>query len=104
MVYREPWVDEQGRLLDEAEIEAFRAKLVWRRRWIALRFAALAFVVIGGVALVRSAPHKHEVVFERKAECVYDGCYCRGEDGNLVQTACAPPSMRECLPIADRCD
>ena len=68
----------------------------------------VAFVVTGLVAItlalaaasVQSEPAAF--VFERKSECVYDGCFCRGERG-LVQTACPPAEGRACLPIADRC-
>ena len=87
MAYRTPWVDEEGRKLDEAEIAAFGAMLRAQRGWV--RFV-VAFVVtiLGAIALAAaSVPREPAViVFERKPECVYDGCFCRGEHG-LVDRA-----------------
>ncbi len=103
MVYREPWVDEEGRRLDDAEIAAFRSTLRARRRWGAVRVVGLVIAVLSVVAGASRAPREREVVFLRKGGCVYDGCYCRNGDGELEQIGCAPPSLRECLPIAARC-
>ncbi len=102
MVYRTPWVDE-ARRLDEAEIAAFGAMLRARRR-SELFVIALVVAGIAAAALIASvAPRPSPaVVFERKPDCVHDGCFCRGERG-LVQTQCPPPESRACLPIADRC-
>ncbi len=101
MVYRTPWVDEE-RLLDDAEIAAFRATLRAQRRW-ACAVGALVIAGGGAIALVASSsPTTPVIVFERKGECVYDGCFCRGEHG-LVQTTCPAPTARACLPIADHC-
>jgi hypothetical protein len=104
VAYRAPWIDEEGRRLDEAEIAAFSATLRARRRWGVVRVLGLA-IAIGAIVLGASrTAHKREVVFLRKAECLYDGCYCRNADGDLEQIGCNPPSIRECLPIADHCE
>ncbi|HSQ62028.1 MAG TPA: hypothetical protein VLM85_02395 [Polyangiaceae bacterium] len=92
----------EGRL-DEAEIAAFGAMLRAQRRWARI-IVAVALAGLGAIALAASSGPRpsSRVAFERKADCLYDGCFCRGEHG-LVQTACPPPESRECLPIADRC-
>jgi len=104
MVYRTPWVDEEGRKLEEAELAAFGAMLRGQRGWarflVAFVVTSLVAILALAAASVRSEPAA--IVFERKPECVYDGCFCRGEHG-LVQTACPPAEGRVCLPIADRC-
>jgi hypothetical protein len=104
MIYRTPWVDEEARRLDEAEVAAFGAMLRAERRFARL-VAVLVAAGIGAVALaaVTAPGAPAAVVFERKPGCVYDGCFCRGARG-LVQTACPPPAARTCLPITDRCD
>ena len=104
MVYRAPWVDQEGRRLDEAEISAFRASLRAKRRLGVARVAVLvAAAAVAAIALASAPRAPEEIVFTRKAGCAYDGCFCWSGSGDLVQTACAPPDERECLPIAPRC-
>jgi hypothetical protein len=101
MPYRIPY----PRLDDDetSEIAAFHAIFRRERRWTRLLVLVVAVDVasVGFAAIAASQP---PVVPPppRRADCVYDGCFCRGE-AHVEPIACKPNDARPCLLVADEC-